>query len=318
MPIRSQGERRAGTKCGTCGGSGPHNPPCRLGGGQFFLVQGDSEKALRYFRVVLANDPDAVNSALQLCWRATGDANQILDQALPRRADLYLSFLRFACFQTGSSGRRKRLGPSDRIAANISAEACISLFSAPHRQARSQRGDRLPGNSWPHVDQVASAISPSRENLIVNGGFEENLLNGGFDWWYESNPHAALAIDTSEFHGGTRSLSVTFDGQNAPDAGIVQFIPVKPNTEYEFSAESGRKTSRLPAVRVSRSRTHTPMLPTSSPMICSEPILGAKQQARFHTGPNTNLFFENRPPACGTADPGKALDRRSQAGGERN
>src|SRR4029077_5503613 len=40
------------------------------------------------------NDPEEVNSALQLCWRATRDANQVLDQALPRRAELYLSFLR--------------------------------------------------------------------------------------------------------------------------------------------------------------------------------------------------------------------------------
>jgi len=44
-----------------------------------------------------------------------------------------------------------------------------------------------------------SAISTFPRNLIVNGGFEENLLNGGFDWWYESNPHAALAIDTDQF-----------------------------------------------------------------------------------------------------------------------
>ena len=88
------------------------------------------------------------------------------------------------------------------------------------------------------VDPSLQPYLPSRENLIVNGGFEENVLNGGFDWWYESNTHAALAIDTSDFFSGTRSLSVTFDGRNPGDAGIVQFIPVKPNTEYEFSAES--------------------------------------------------------------------------------
>ncbi len=46
-----------------------------------------------------------------------------------------------------------------------------------------------------------------------------------------------LAIDTSEFHSGTRSLSVTFDGQSASEEGISQFIPVNPNTGYEFSAE---------------------------------------------------------------------------------
>src|SRR6202795_1633192 len=71
----------------------PTTPHVAWEAANFFLVQGDREKALRHFRVVLANDPEAVDLALQLCWRATGDANQILDQALPRRPDLYLSFL---------------------------------------------------------------------------------------------------------------------------------------------------------------------------------------------------------------------------------
>ena len=70
----------------------PTTPHVAWEAANFFLVQGDQEKALRYFRVVLANDPEAVDSALQLCWRATGDANQILDQALPRRPDLYFRF----------------------------------------------------------------------------------------------------------------------------------------------------------------------------------------------------------------------------------
>src|SRR5580700_4699068 len=72
----------------------PTTPHVAWEAANFFLVQGDQERALRYFRVVLANDPEAVDLALQLCWRATGDANRILDRALPRRPDLYLSFLR--------------------------------------------------------------------------------------------------------------------------------------------------------------------------------------------------------------------------------
>src|SRR6267143_536560 len=71
----------------------PTTPHVAWEAANFFLVQGDQERALSNFRVVLANDPDAVDSALQLCWRATRDANQILDRALPRRPDLYLSFL---------------------------------------------------------------------------------------------------------------------------------------------------------------------------------------------------------------------------------
>src|SRR5579864_9035257 len=50
----------------------PTTPHVAWEAANFFLVQGDQAKALRYFRVVLANDPEAVASTLQLCWRATG------------------------------------------------------------------------------------------------------------------------------------------------------------------------------------------------------------------------------------------------------
>ena len=71
----------------------PNTPQVAWEAANFFLIQGDREKALRYFGVVMANDPQLVGAALQLCWRATGDANQIVTQVLPRRSDLCLSFL---------------------------------------------------------------------------------------------------------------------------------------------------------------------------------------------------------------------------------
>ncbi len=206
----------------------PHN---------FFLVQGDQERALRNFRVVLANDPEAVDSALQLCWRATGDANQILDRALPRRPDLYLSFLRLLI-------SKQEVAAAENVWNHLIAlnqEFPTKLAFPYFRFLIEKQEVAAAQTAWQQLAGVNRSLQPylpSRENLIVNGGFEENVLNGGFDWWYESNPHAALAIDTSEFYSGTRSLSVTFDGQNPADAGILQFVVVKPHTEYEFSAES--------------------------------------------------------------------------------
>ena len=141
------------------------------------------------------------------------------------------------------------------------------------------------------LDRSLQPYLPSRENLIVNGGFEENVLNGGFDWWYESNPHAALAIDTSEFHSGTRSLSITFDGRNPGDAGIFQFIPVKPNTDYEFSAES--RTEDIESA--SGPRFAIVDAYTNASYVLTDDLLGTNpwrvQQARFQTGPNTNLVL---------------------------
>ena len=267
----------------------PTTPHVAWEAANFFLVQGDQERALRNFRVVLANDPEAVDSALQLCWRATGDANQILDRVLPRRPDLYLSFLRLLISKQEVAAAENVWNHLIALNQEFSTKLAFPYFRfliAKQEVAAAQTAwQQLAG-----VDHLQPYL-PSRENLVVNGGFEEDVLNGGFDWWYESNPHAALAIDTSVFHSGTRSLSVTFDGRNPGDAGIFQFIPVKPNTDYEFSAES--RTEDIESA--SGPRFAIVDAYTNASYVLTDDLLSTNpwhmQQARFQTGPNTNLVL---------------------------
>ena len=82
-----------------------------------------------------------------------------------------------------------------------------------------------------------SSYLPTRNNLIVNGNFNLDVLNGGFDWQYQKQRPVTLTLDPTEHHGGgNRSLLITFDGSGVSDAGIYQFVAVQPNTTYEFSA----------------------------------------------------------------------------------
>ena len=268
----------------------PTTPHVAWEAANFFLVQGDQERALRYFRVVLANDPEAVDLALQLCWRATGDANRILDQALPRRPDLYLSFLRLLISKQEVAAAENVWNHLIALNQEFSTKLAFPYFRlliAKQEVAAAQTAwQQLAG-----VDHSLQPYLPSRENLIVNGGFEENVLNGGFDWWYESNAHAALAIDTSEFYSGTRSLSVTFDGLNPADAGILQFVVVKPNTGYEFSAQS--RTEDIQSA--SGPRFSIVDAYTNASYVLTDDLLDTnpwhEQHARFQTGPSTNLVL---------------------------
>src|ERR1022692_4516780 len=268
----------------------PTTPHVAWEAANFFLVQGDQERALRNFRVVLANDPEAVDSALQLCWRATGDENEILDRALPRRPDLYLSFLRLLISKQEVAATENVWNHLIALNQEFSTKLAFPYFRfliAKQEVAAAQTAwQQLAG-----VNPSLQAYLPSRENLIVSGGFEENVLNGGFDWWYESNAHAALAIDTSEFYNGTRSLSVTFDGLNPADAGILQFVVVKPNTGYEFSAQS--RTEDIQSA--SGPRFSIVDAYTNASYVLTDDLLDTnpwhEQHARFQTGPNTNLVL---------------------------
>jgi tetratricopeptide (TPR) repeat protein len=269
----------------------PTKPNVAWEAANFFLIQGEPEKALRYFRVVFANDDvDAVDSALGLCWRATGDADQILEQALPPRADLYLRFLRLLISKqqltAAESVWNRLIGLRQPFPIKLAFPYLQFLLE------QQEVGDAQ--NTWQQLARVDASLErylPTRENLIVNGGFEENLLNGGFDWWYQPISHASLAIDNSEFHSGTRSLSVTFDGLNPSEVGIAQVIPVKPDTEYEFSAEC--KTEALESA--SGPRFAITDAYSKASYVLTDDVLETSpwrlQQAQFHTGANTRLVL---------------------------
>lgn len=266
----------------------PTSPHVAWEAANFFLVQGDREQALHHFRIVFANDPEAVDSALRLCWRATGDVNRMLDEALPPRPDLYFSFLRLLVDKHETEAARNVWNRLIGLNQVFSSELAFPYF----RFLISQQEVTAAQTVWQQLtvmDRSLQPYLPSGENLIVNGGFEQNLLDGGFDWWYESKPHVTLAIDTNEFHSGTRSLSIVFDGQSASEAGISEFIPAKPNTEYEFSAEfkaEELETASGPRFAIADAYT-------GASYVLTDDVMGTNpwrlQQARFQTGPNTNL-----------------------------
>jgi tetratricopeptide (TPR) repeat protein len=58
-----------------------------------YLVQGETQKALREFRVVIANDPSLAPAALQFCWRIEPDVDALLRDVVPPRSDAYVAFL---------------------------------------------------------------------------------------------------------------------------------------------------------------------------------------------------------------------------------
>ena len=269
----------------------PTTPHVAWEAANFFLLQGDREAAFRSFRVVFAsNDNDAVDAALGLCWRASGDENQILELALPARADLYLRFLRLLI-------HKQELTAAERVWNQLVGlhQTFSPKLAFPYLQFVLGRRDvKAAQTAWQQLatmDRSLTRYLPSPENLIVNSGFEETVLNGGFDWLYQPFSHVALTLDTSEFHSGTRSLSMTFDGMNPAEAGIYQLIPVNPITEYEFSANykaEDVETASGPRFAITDAYS-------AVSYVLTEDITGTTPwrlaQARFRTGEDTSLLL---------------------------
>jgi hypothetical protein len=212
----------------------PTTPDVAWEAANFYLVQGDNQKALREFHVVLQNDPTLAGLAIRFCWRIDPDAESLLRDVIPPKSAAYSAFL------TLMLNKQETAAAAKVWAAMTATHEPFELHQAydyiqyliDHREVDQAR---LVWQQAAPRFGLASYL-PARNNLIVNGDFSLDVLNGGFDWQYQKQQSVTLTLDPSDFHGGHRSLLVTFDGPGVTDAGIRQFIAVHPDTDYEFSA----------------------------------------------------------------------------------
>ena len=202
--------------------------------GNFFLVQGENEKALREFRVVLASDPSLSQAAIQFCWRIKPDVDALLRDVVPPRNDAYAALMGLLQTKQETAGTVKVWNALLQTRQPFERRFAYEYFRylIQHKEVDEavlvwrQTADRFG---------LASYL-PSSGNLIVNGTFSLDVLNAGLDWQYQKQSGVNLTLDPSDFHAGRRSLMITFDGPGISDAGIYQLVSVQPNTTYDFSA----------------------------------------------------------------------------------
>ena len=200
----------------------------------FYLVQGESEKALHEFRVVMENEASMIPPALALCWRIKPDIDVLLRDAVPPTPMAYANLLDFLVSKKETPAAARvwtQLVQLQKPVTHALAFLYIRYLVSQHDVDQA----RLVWQQCATLCGLA-AYQPSPENLIINSDFSLNVLNGGFDWQYHQSKEVALALDPTQSHNGHRSLLITFDARAADDAGIGQLIPVKPSTTYDFSA----------------------------------------------------------------------------------
>jgi len=212
----------------------PSNPDVAWDEANFYWSRGETDEALREFRIVLQNDPYLPPAALEACWRIKPDVKALLRAVVPRNAEIYSSFFDFL------------ISKNEPDAAATVWNEMVELHQPVDRRyifeyVRYLINRRQVGQAQQVWEQSAnlcdlSAYQPTAENRVVNGDFSSPVLNGGFDWTYEKSSDVSLALDSTESHAGHRSLSIVFDSHGIGDVGIRQLIPVAPNTNYDFSA----------------------------------------------------------------------------------
>src|SRR5271166_941224 len=200
----------------------------------FFLIDGDTDRALREFHVVIENDSELMDAALRTCWHIEPDTDALLHDVVPARTDTLVAFLHLLMSKEETEGTIKtweRLGQLHEKFPSRYLYEYVDYLLGAHRPEAAMA-------AWEQSADILglSAYLPTDDNLVVNGDFSLDILNGGFDWTYVNRTGVKPVLDPSSFRQGQRSLSLTFEGPGIADAGIQQLIPVRGATTYFFSA----------------------------------------------------------------------------------
>jgi len=212
----------------------PNNPDIASEVGQYYLVAGETRRALPLFRRAMEIDPSAAADLIPVCWRATRDAQLLLNEGLPANPEVHLAFLRLLTQQSESAAAGqvwRSLLAAGRPFPPQEGFFYFDYLIAQHDAVGLRQQWREFASLFPELQ----SYEPT-DNLVVNAGFEQPLLNAGLGWRYSASQNLTAGIDQGVAHSGTRSLSVFYNGDSAYDAGWQQFIPVEPGTAYDFSA----------------------------------------------------------------------------------
>jgi tetratricopeptide (TPR) repeat protein len=212
----------------------PTAPDVAWEAANFFLIDGDVDRALKELSVCIANDLTLVAPSIRAAWHVRPDADTMLQSVIPARTDSLIAFLDFLMSKQETEGAVKTWSRLSQLHEKFENRY---LFEYVHYLIGVGRPDAAM-TAWEQSADVLglSAYLPTDDNLVINGDFSLDILNGGFDWTYVNRTGVKPLLDPGNFREGHRSLSLTFEGPGINDAGIQQLIPIRGGSAYDFSA----------------------------------------------------------------------------------
>jgi Tetratricopeptide repeat len=277
----------------------PNSPEINWRFANFALRSHRITEGLGALKLVLAENSPSHRDVFRLAASATRDHGAILDM-LPPQASVYFDYLNFEM-------EAANVTASEQVWARLlQLNLPFDLHQAfPYLDAliRHRESGRL-AEAWSALAQrfptrIRQLISSP--NLVANGSFEFDILNGGLDWRVTPVEGATVSLDSQNSLEGARALRIDFHGTRNLDYGhLFQYVPVQPNTRYRFlgcmrvkgiTTDSGVRFQLFDAYEMSRLFLSTENLVGTSGW--------STQQLEFKTDADTHLLIIRiaRPPS---------------------
>ena len=258
--------------------------------GNFLLRRGRMPEAFLQIHDAVVADPKLTALAVSRCWRSTQDIGQILKIVLPDEAAENWGAIQFF---VQASEPLPAMAVWGRIAMHRASFPVSQAFPLMDMLIGAGHADDAQ-TVWKQA-LLAAGIPAKTDpggSLIWNGGFEQELLNGGFDWRVTPVDGAGMGWDEQIVHSGRRSLRVDFDGTaNLDFQNVWQYVPVQPAMRYRFraffrtedlSTDSGIRFEIRDVSHAGIPARFTPNLVGTQPW--------AEEDAEFTTGSDTKLL----------------------------
>lgn len=206
----------------------PNDPGLMWDAGTFWLLNGKIDKAFGAFRKYLLIDPGFQTMVYDLSWKVQPDNAYILRNLVPGTYDYqskYLAYLISAKKTDEAQEVWKTLDQGSLQKGDFISYVDFLITSNLYDQAEAV---------WKDITgKIEGMTKGDNASLLWNYGFENELLNGGFDWRIREVEGVKVFLDESVHMTGRRSLGVLFDGKHNPDIAYAsQVVRVTPGTAY--------------------------------------------------------------------------------------
>jgi len=172
-------------------------------------------EALRALQVVLRGNSPSHRDVFRLATNATRDDRAVLEM-LPPQTSAFFDYLNFE-METGNV-----LGAEQAWLRLLQLRLPFDLRQAfPYLDALIQRREpeRLAATWSALAERFPEQLGPlvTKSNLVANGNFERDLLNGGMDWRVVPVEGAVVGLDSDRAFEGGRALRIEFTGKRNLD-----------------------------------------------------------------------------------------------------
>ncbi len=216
----------------------PFTPDVVWGVANFHLVRGEIDDAVpllrRFTEAKSTIDGNIDTTAMDVAWRATHNVDLLVDRVLPPASAYRAALIQFLLAQNDPAATASAWSRLVELQQPFDERVGLTYVNLLMQQQAIATAAKVWNDMGVLIPGFHAHLG-SENNLVVNGGFEEELLDAGFEWRLIPQPNRTLSADAGQFHTGNRSLRIDFDGEGT-DTGLIQTIMVKPNTRYRFSA----------------------------------------------------------------------------------